>query len=228
MKKRELFLLMIIFISNLNAQTSLQYKVGMNLSYFRTSDSYLKPGNTLGIAEEWHQQKSVSYVGELLFTTAGGILKDKTIMSDFSHNEGTKADIRCNVGFAECNLFYKYYLSAANKAGIYLMFGPSLHISLFGKNKLDNQDYINLSNLDEDDRNKFKFDYQFIDEPERDAFLGSSGIGFYFCIGTQLSDRLLFELRYDYSFMEIGTIDTLELNEEYNSIHLIVGIGKNK
>jgi len=214
-----LVILLLFLITGLSiARSRHLIKSGGNFSRILTSNSKGKLGISFGVGKEWRVPRRLTINGEIFLTSTGSLLKDKKIV--FPPGAVGTYDIDCSYVFIEMPLLFKYHFYHSGEKILSLYLGPSISMGISDtsyRRKKGN----NLS-VEDEERENIRYDYTDMDDtlPQLDMFFNS-----FFGLNSGLALELqhyTFEIRYHYS--SIYTASDTKLEENYFTLHFLIGI----
>lgn len=168
MKKTSLIIVILCsLISNLNAQNQWSFKAGINYSNFRDEEDALpKLGYSLGINREWTISTNTVIAAEFIYTTKGGILKNKTIAPEeaFSHDIHFY-DIHCKVGYIELPILIKYFFQINQDIKLIFYGGFSFSVPIIDYSEIKKGKFLYYYDENNDKHKMKDFDYNNFGEP---------------------------------------------------------------
>ena len=216
-------LLSILYSLNLNAQSKYGIEIGGNYFSFQNEKTHSNLGFTIGISREWELNKNKALVGELLFSTKGGMLKNKRILSYSQINEG---DILCTIGFIEIPFLYRYYIPFFKNSRMQFSIGPSLSIAILDNIETKNVRIVYSYDYPEEYEQKTpQYDYISDQDPGPlwvDTW-NNSGFGLNIGIGINW-DKFSISCRYYKPFHKINAPDSLMIHERFYNFSLLLNI----
>jgi len=215
-------LLFILFISNLYAQSPWYIKAGINLSKFRDSDSEALLNYSFGLSRIIYFSDEWSLVPELFITRQGSMLREKPVKTGGWEWFLYSYDIKAVHIYLEIPVLINYQASIKNRK-IHFYLGPSYRFVLTDRTELLNQTLI-YDDTHPDLKDKYKnYDFEFI-QGDYDGFslFKSPAWSMNFGITAEIS-VINVELRYTYTFNEMGQIGQIHPIERYlHSLHLLL------
>ncbi len=199
------------FVGNsVNAQNRLFVKVGGNYSYFKEL-SYGNPGVSYlyGIGKDWKLYRWIQLRTELLISNANAALKDRSVqpsylIRDFPYLPSQAItinyyDIDIQLRYVEIPLLLKVEKSLQKNLGIGLEIGYSLKFPPKDGSRNTIQREIKSTDLTEEERKNFRFDYRFTGTGENYSYQGR---GLCPTVGTYVDySRFQVGLRYQVDYV---------------------------
>ncbi len=204
--------------NNVSAQNRLFIKVGGNYSYLKTP-SYSEPGRDYlyGIGKDWKLYRWIHLRTEVLITNSATALKNKTVQSgsdlsevirSFPHlpDEPTSYDdihyfnIDFQLRYLEIPLLLKVEKTLRRGLSIGLELGYSLRLFPKDASKATYQREVKSTDLSQEERQNFRFDYRFTSNSENFSY---SGRGLCPTVGAYVDySRFQVGLRYQVDYVD--------------------------
>lgn len=173
--------------NNVSAQNRLFIKVGGNYSYLK-KPSYGEPGVSYlyGIGKDWKLYRWIQLRTELLISNAKAALKDRSVqpsylIRDFPYLPSQAItinyyDIDIQLRYVEIPLLLKVEKSLQKNLSIGLEIGYSLKFPPKDGSRNTIQREIKSTDLTEEERENFRFDYRFTSWPGEDYSYNGRGL----------------------------------------------------
>lgn len=204
--------------NNASAQNRLFVKVGGNYSYLKTP-SYSEPGMDylFGIGKDWRLYRWIHLRTEVLITNSATALKNKSVqigsdlgevINSFPHlpDEPTSYDdiryfnIDLQLRYIEIPLLLKVERSLRRNLRIGMELGYSLRLFPKDASKAIHLRVVKATDLTDDERKNFLFDYRFTSNSENYSY---SGRGLCPTVGTYVDySRFQVGLRYQVDYLD--------------------------
>lgn len=177
-------ILLILFVLNLNAQSKYCIKIGGNYSFLKKL-SYSEPGMDImyGIGKDWHIYRWIQLRTELLISHSSTMLKNRSVQPSlyidhfpYLPNEARKIsyfDIDIRLRYLEIPLLLKVEKSLRKNLDIGLEVGYSLKFPPKDASRATVLRRINSTDLTEEERQNFRFDYRFTGTGENYSYHGT-------------------------------------------------------
>ena len=218
-------IIFLILLSNIYAQNSWNLKAGINASKFRDNDSELLINYSLGLSRQLHITENYYIIPEIFITKQGSLIKEKPVKTDDWEWYLYSYDIHAELVYFEFPILISYGTSL-KKNNIYFYLGPSFRFA-FGsmdRTKLSNEKII-YDDDQPDRREEFEnYNFEFVQGDYEGSIIKSPAwsVNLGFAVDLNILDL---ELRYTYTFNEIGQIGQLDPIKRYlHSLHLLLGI----
>ena len=214
---------MILIIITPTVQAKYNLKVGTNFSKIQENGSEPKTGITFGIGKNWSLFGNFKIGTDLLFTTRGGILKDKSFSLNPSISQDVYTlDIHVCVGYLELPLMVKYSIFNRRNINIMLNLGPSIAIPVLDFSKTANGKHLFFFIPDDPENIVNNVEYGWNIDSEFYSEKVYFDVQYNLCTEIQLSN-FSFELRYSHGNRDIGPVELITpIHKKLNSFHFIV------
>lgn len=205
------------------AENNHYFITGRNYSSFRTTASKYVTGYTIGVGTEWIFLNKLSVGLELLYTSRGGILRNK-IVGGRDVRYVYLEDIHCSFRSIEVPLLLKYTIPIENNIRIKPICGLSMSIGWKDKSKRIIKEFL-FEVTDPDDWDNIQYDYDYNIDPSGPLPYIALSSGFAFNTGLSMEwSCFKLECRYIYDLFDINTIRSVYLYEKIHSIRVLFGI----
>lgn len=218
MKKQVIFISMMLFAFSIYANPYL-YLAG-NISAFETSDATVKPGFSIALGKQWNIYKGFGLGSELRFSRRQSLLKNKTVKpGQFDPEESYVAIHNFNISKGSLDIpIYLCYQLPIFKVKPNLKIGYSISIDKYVESGSKITKVINFSELSDEKKRNFKFDYESIGELD---FTGSGHYSYEIVFSVPYK-KILYNFQYINSY--IKRIQGIYIREHLSTYSLGIGI----
>lgn len=217
------FIIFLLIVSNLYAQNPWNLKAGINVSKFRNDDSEFLANYSFGLSKQLHISGNYFVTPEIFVTRQGSILKNKPVKTGYWDEYLYSYDIKALYIYLEFPVFIGYKTSLYEYT-TYFYVGPSLRVGLSDRTKLSNQKLIYDDTHPAGKAEYENYDFEFVQGDYELGFFKSPAWSINFGVSVDINFIDL-ELRYTYTFNEIGQIEQIHPIKRYlHSLHLLLGI----